>query len=96
MADIKGIKRTADGKLPAIAWPGGYPIIYVDGQGSLICADCATKSLDDKDEVEGFKPEAFDIYYEGPALNCDQCNTVIESAYGDPGPVDQPNHMEGK
>ena len=71
-----------DGKLPAYAWPGGYPVLYLDRENSTLCADCATKSL--KDEVEHFRPIACDVYYEGPVTFCDQCSTGIESAYGDP------------
>ncbi len=73
-----------NGKLPAFAWPGGYPLMYLDRENSTLCADCATKSLDDADEVPQFKPVAYDVYYEGPTIQCDQCNADIESAYGDP------------
>jgi hypothetical protein len=76
--------RNSDGKLPAYAWPGGYPIYYLDGENSTLCADCATKSADDADEIPKFKPEACDVYYEGPTIFCDGCNAEIESAYGDP------------
>ena len=82
--DIKTLERDRDGKLPSFAWPGGYPIIYIDKENSELCPSCATKSLDDPDELPQFKPVAFDVYYEGPAFTCDQCSTVIESAYGDP------------
>lgn len=82
--DIKDVTRDSNGKLPAYAWPGGYQIIYLDQDNSVLCADCATKSLDNADEIPRFKPIAFDVYYEGPALQCDSCNKNIESAYGDP------------
>lgn len=75
---------TTDNKLPAFAWPGGYPIIYLDRENSVLCAECATKSYLDKDEVSQFKPVAYDVYYEGPTIQCDQCNVDIASAYGDP------------
>lgn len=76
--------RDSDGSLPAYVWPGGYPIYYQDRDGSELCADCATKSLDDTDEVPQFKPVAYAVHYEGPAIFCGQCNEEIESAYGDP------------
>lgn len=76
--------RDEDGKLIAFAWPGGYPIFYLDGDNSTLCPDCANKADQDPDEFENFKPVAGDVYYEGPDLFCDQCNAVIESAYGDP------------
>jgi len=72
-----------DGKLPAYAWPGGYPLIYFDRENSVLCAECATKSLNDSGEVPQFRPEDVHVYYEGPSLFCDQCNKEIESAYGD-------------
>ncbi len=81
---VKDMTRDSDGKLPAFAWPGGYTIIYLDRDNSILCADCATKSLDDVDEIPQFKPVCSDTYDEGPTLQCDQCNCDLESSYGDP------------
>lgn len=81
---VTDIERTSDGKLPAYAWPGGYPVIYLDRDNSLLCAECATRSLDDPDEIPQFKPVAADVFYEGASQFCDGCNVEIESAYGDP------------
>ena len=77
-------ERNTDGKLPAYAWPGCYPILYLDQENSVLCAACATNSLDDPDEVPQFRPVACDVYYEGEPETCTQCGTEIESAYGDP------------
>ena len=33
--------RDDSGKLPAYAWPGGYPIIYIAGDGGIFCPACA-------------------------------------------------------
>jgi hypothetical protein len=75
---------------PAHAWPGGYPVVYYTADGLTICARCANDP-DTSDPVT-----AGDIYWEGPAMPCDdgsQCGAmvngawspgVIESAYGDP------------
>ena len=82
--------RNDKGELPAFAWPGGYPMFYVDGDGQCLCATCATKSLNDPDEIPSFKPIAYDVYYEGPTMQCDNCNADIESAYGDPDEEVQP------
>jgi hypothetical protein len=84
MTNKLDIQRNSDGKLPAYARAGGYPIYYLDRENSVMCADCATKSADDPDEIEKFKPESYGIHYEGPVINCDQCGAEIESAYGDP------------
>lgn len=52
----------------------------------MLCASCATKSHEDDDELDQFKPVASDIHWEGDALQCEQCNAQIDSAYG---PVDE-------
>lgn len=71
-----------DGNLPAYAWPGGYPLFYLDGENSTLCPKCATASL--SDDIPSFRAVDVGIHYEGPAISCDQCNAEIESAYGDP------------
>jgi len=64
------------------AW-GCYPVIYLTDGGSILCGECATRALYQlEDEFD--PPVAADVYWEGPATNCDDCNRVIESAYGDP------------
>jgi hypothetical protein len=71
-------------KLIAFAWPGGYPVYYLDSDCSVLCPKCATKAYFDPEEDPRFKPIHGDVYYEGPSMGCDGCNSVIESAYGDP------------
>lgn len=79
------IKERLDenGELPSWAWPGGYPIYYLDGEDSVLCPKCANKSHTDKEEFQKFKPKVAGINYEDPALYCDQCSERIESAYAD-------------
>jgi hypothetical protein len=77
-------ERNSDNKLPAYAWPGGYPIIYIDGENSILCADCATKCADSDEWRDSLKPVDCDVFYEGAPEHCEQCNKEIESAYGDP------------
>jgi hypothetical protein len=72
-----------NGKLDCYAWPGGYPLYYLDKQNSVLCCDCANKSYADTDELDGFKPESVGVNYEDPDLYCDQCSKRIESAYAD-------------
>jgi len=43
MEDINN-KHTTD-HLPSFAWPGGYALYYIDGDGSVICPDCANKTV---------------------------------------------------
>lgn len=67
-----------DGKLEAYAWPGGYPICYLDLEESILCPACATKSLQDPDEVPQFKPVAWYYCDEGEIEFCMQCSKEIK------------------
>jgi len=71
--------RNEDGKLIEWAWPGGYPIIYISRHGDILCPACSNKDLDYMDQAV-----AGEVYYEGPVFECTECNTRLESAYGDP------------
>lgn len=70
--------RNDDGTLPAYAWPGGYPIIYILADGEILCPACAN-------DANGWRIMGADIHYEGPPELCCHCNAEIESAYGEPG-----------
>jgi len=74
--------RDDNGKLPAFAWPGGYPILYLDGFNSVLCPDCANGAPDVDDDRFGVK--AYGIHWEGEPETCCNCNTEIDSAYGVP------------
>lgn len=93
---------TEPGKeLPGFAWPGGYPIIYITGDGATACADCANgKNGSDFPDPEQDSPdwtiEGADVFYEGPPEYCCHCNAAIESAYGEPDePADTPQDPDG-
>jgi hypothetical protein len=81
---ISKLTRTTDGKLPSFAWPGGYPILYLDGHDTVLCAECANEADGDPDELDDFRPQQWFIYYEGPDYECGECGKMLESAYGDP------------
>jgi hypothetical protein len=80
----------SDGTLPAYAWPGGYQMYYFTEQNLTICPKCANDTDTSDPVVDG------DVYWEGPALVCEdgsKCGSMvngtwgpgmIESAYGDP------------
>lgn len=83
------VKAGLSPRRDAYAWPGGYPIIYLDAcdssgacpdsdPGSVLCADCATDHEDRGGKV------APSVHYEGAPEECSACGKVIESAYGDP------------
>lgn len=80
------IARTSDGKLPAYAWPGGYPIIYILADCECLCATCANGG-NGSDASEGNNDPQWDIIgaqvnWEGTALTCGHCMAILESAYG--------------
>jgi hypothetical protein len=76
------LPRDSDGKLSAYAWPGGYPIVYLDHDNETLCPECAR--AEDANEIENFRPCSCFIHYEGRPEICSECNREIESAYGDP------------
>lgn len=83
------------GELPAFAWPGGYPIVYLTADGGDLCPDCANRKNGSEAFIQGetqhvdsadkqWAMVAFLIHYEGEPIVCDHCNAEIESAYGVP------------
>ena len=84
------LPRFDDGTLMAAVFPGGYPVVYLDGDNETLCAQCATN-----DEAKGNSiPSAF-LHYEGDPVYCVDCNAKIESAYGVPGSTKETNGIEG-
>lgn len=89
------VERDENGKFPAYAWPGGYPIFYVTADSAALCPDCVndpdnpahtgaearTKGIDDPQ----WRIVASDVNWEDTSLYCDHCNKQIPSAYGDDG-----------
>lgn len=76
--------RDDNGKLPAFAWPGGYPIYYLAADNGVLCPKCANDYTAERDNEKELKPVAYDIHWEGEPLACDNCPAKIESAYGVP------------
>lgn len=72
-------ERNEQGSYPAYAWPGGYPLFYLDKQNNCLCPECASREVDQSQEVI-----ACDVHWEGDAITCDDCGRQIESAYGNP------------
>jgi hypothetical protein len=70
----------ANEPLPKYAWPGGYPIYYVDGEDNVLCASCANGDTDaSQAAVE------YGINWEDGELICDDCGNAIECAYPSDG-----------
>ena len=72
-----GADNIIDDKLPKWAWPGGYPLYYLDNENNVLCPACASK-----DGYES-EPVACDVNWEDPDLYCDDCGERIESAYAE-------------
>lgn len=84
--------RDEQGKLPAYAWPGGYPLIYLDKRDRVMCPACA--NLPKHERSNCGNPIGGDVYWEGPELECDECGEMIQSAYGDPDAPDDTEPTE--
>lgn len=78
-------ERDANGLFPSFAWPGGYPLYYLDRAGNTLCPKCASRDIDASQAVT-----ACDVHWEGEALTCDDCGAAIDSAYGVPEPDEPP------
>ena len=96
-----GHTRRADGSYAQASTDlGGYPLIAITGDDSVICSHCA---LTDPEAIPlaGQRIDAYanrrritavSAHYEGPPLDCDGCSASIPSAYGDP---DEPEDDDG-
>lgn len=75
------------------AWPGGYPLFFICDDGGALCCKCARSeawrimsSIRDRKynaPSDGWRVIGQDVNWEDSELDCDHCNSRIESAYGD-------------
>lgn len=42
MASLRGLKME-NGQYQSYAWPGGYPLYYLDGCNNVLCPDCVNR-----------------------------------------------------
>lgn len=84
--------KNDDGKYPAYAWPGGYPIYYVLEDGEVLCPACMnnengsiayTGESPDSINNPGWHVVGNDVNYEDESMFCAHCNKQIEAAYGE-------------
>jgi hypothetical protein len=73
--------RDKNGKLPAYAWPCAYPIYYLTEDAGIICPKCANSDDCNRSDIDIVD---YGIHWEGAPIICANCNSEIESAYGDP------------
>lgn len=83
------LQRDDTGKLPAYAWPGGYPIAYLFADGGCCCPACAngengSEASEAAETPDDWRLIAGDVHWEGEAEHCDHCGAEIPSAYGMP------------
>ena len=83
------------------AFPGGYQLNAIMGDGERMCHTCVTT----EDQVFEGENEPFynedkdwqflgvEIYWEGPPIQCANCNKELRSEYGDP---DEPENEGSK
>jgi hypothetical protein len=96
-------ERDSDGKLPAFAWPGGAPLVYMTADGGELCPACANGENGSEAYTTGHEPSfddgstydapdwhvvGYSIHEEGAPIRCDHCGAEVESAYGIPGEDD--------
>jgi hypothetical protein len=77
VADKLDCLRDANGNLPQ--YVHGYPVLYLDRNDSILCAECASSPTEFDLPAVNYGP-----FWEGPSEICDNCSKEIESAYGDP------------
>lgn len=80
--------RDETGKFPSYAWPGGYPIIYIMGDGETLCPDCAngkngSEATDNPDTPADWRIVGCDVHWEGEPETCAHCREEVKSAYGE-------------
>jgi len=73
--------RDSKGNLPSFAWPGGYPLFYLDRKDNVLCPKCSNEAKDP--DWPDDHPVAYAVNWEDPSLFCDACSDRIESAYAD-------------
>jgi len=89
------IEREPAHGLPAHAFPGGYPFVYVDEYHNELCPDCASELVRELAsetckyaQLLATKVAMWHLHLEGDSVYCTECNAEIASAYG---PLDEDN-----
>ena len=83
---IAEMRDEQTGKLPAFAWPGGYPVYYLMDDCEALCPTCVndpSNPVHEGGDADGWRIEAADVNYEDAHLYCAHCNKRIESAYAE-------------
>lgn len=71
------------GKYDKRCFPGGYNLLYITADNSILCAKCANENFEqttDEDDPQWYIIGMF-INYEDPCVYCDHCNQKLEPEY---------------
>lgn len=72
------LPRNDEGFLEAYAWPGGYPIVYLDKNDETLCAKCANEAPGTPDDND-LAPVSFFVKEDSEEeVMCADCNQFIE------------------
>jgi hypothetical protein len=83
------VERDGSGRLPAYAWPGGYPLCYPTMDGEVLCSECANMPETHEhhcgmsrcpDNDGSWCLAGVMVRYEGE-MDCANCGAAIPSAY---------------
>lgn len=82
------LRRRNDGTLPTYAWPGGYPLYYVQRnihtRGEfIVCPSCARATDGDPaySDYDDYMIVAGEVNWGDVDLHCEACRDRIPSAY---------------
>lgn len=82
------VLRAAELLRSPYAWPGGYALRPLMGDGGVLCLACLASELPTigewRDTDPGWTLEAVDVLWEGPSEPCAHCGELLPSEYGDP------------
>lgn len=87
------LPRDTDGNLLAVAWPGGYDVVYWTEDQDCFCAKCARKYEDEHGFQGGDPDNPLTMYQTSDWIEsytaCDECGVVIvkEPEDDNPGPT---------
>jgi hypothetical protein len=71
------------------AWPGGYPLMLIMEDSEVLCYQCTKNNFKvialatQQNLRDGWQAAAIDVNWEDENLQCGECNSQIESAYGE-------------
>jgi len=74
------LARNENGEILKHAWPGGYPLVFVVGDGSTLCADCLNQAESEGLTGDEWNVVGFEIPYE-TCVGCDDCGEQFGPVY---------------